>query len=224
MAYSNLFIEGEIRIGKSTLLQELLKEDTSNLAGYCVQRQIREGETVGFCVKQIIDKLPCLEIPYQEDEPGMLYFQNTQSLTALENVLHNVRMETREGKAALILLDEIGGVELLDHNIRTCIYDILFEDVTCIGVMKSKENAKRMQIGRNLPSDYLKYHSELEFYLKKNGILLTMDKENRSAIKDKITRFLARNRRHIPIHSVGGLSNTGHFTKSEGYKCNKQKT
>ena len=60
------------------------------------------------------------------------------------DVLGTFLLTSSKGRP-LVLLDEIGGSELLSVPFRTALYDLLTSGVPCLGVIKLEKNARRMQ-------------------------------------------------------------------------------
>lgn len=73
-------------------------------------------------------------------------------------------LRQREGKK-LILLDEIGGVELMNSEFRRELYNVLEGDIPCIGVLKLEAGNRRMcensSVGCSCINYYLKLRSDL---------------------------------------------------------------
>ncbi|MDO4517834.1 MAG: nucleoside-triphosphatase [Bacillota bacterium] len=96
----------------------------------------------------------------------------TMGIQLLQDALDGATQENKN----LVLLDEIGGTELLSHAFRTKLYEILRSDIPCIGVIKQEESARQMT--RNMPRDIaaqiLDYNRELREVIS-GEIILGMD-------------------------------------------------
>ena len=58
----NLFLEGPIRIGKSTALQNILRPVQAHVGGIIVQRLWQDGIIVGFRSVALDGKFPTLDV------------------------------------------------------------------------------------------------------------------------------------------------------------------
>lgn len=187
---SLMFLQGESHIGKSTLLQEVLTSYTGRFLGFQVQRRMEKGEICGYGIQLVEEKLPLLEVPIEEKVNYSLYSGKTKTYQVLEEVLDKIEEICSVYPADLLLLDEIGGGELIEPKIREKLYHMFSKDIPCIGVFKSHALAEGMGKRRGLPSIYLQYHEDMEKWIEEHGQLLTMNHENREVIKKQLHTFL----------------------------------
>jgi nucleoside-triphosphatase THEP1 len=152
---NNLFIEGPIQMGKSTVIRKVLKEmfgpKLDGVAGFTSQRLTeRDGQLLGFRLAPANEDISIIADPTEMDHVfkwfapdgphvDMRVFETT-GVAYIKNAL----TQFESGRACIILLDEIGGHELACDTFRKALYELLDSDAPCIGVVKSPENTKRM--------------------------------------------------------------------------------
>ena len=178
---NNLFLEGPIQTGKSTLIRELLGEHLKKCGGFTSQRLIStDGRTIGFRIgpaavteltapvasmrpgaapamdpdefssRSSIPPLPeyLLTAPDGTVYTGVFkYFDRmgrTHKDQEIFDVLGTFYLTAAETKP-LVLLDEIGGSELLSDPFRNALCNLLASDIPCLGVLKLAESAWHMQ-------------------------------------------------------------------------------
>ena len=171
---NNFFIEGPVRIGKSTIIRRCLEDYKGQLGGFSSQR-IREEETgkiLGYSLMPAADF--CIEIHI--DISDLLFKENVflgrhtdskninKGRNDEEKADRNCERHDNSNKPLfhfdpevfvdagvgflenyrdcdLMLLDEIGGVEMLIPSFKEKLYEVLESPVPCIGVLKGMPNA-----------------------------------------------------------------------------------
>ena len=132
----NLFLTGPIGSGKSTGIAAALGENLSRAGGFLTVRQRDgDGNPVAFWLKR------------PDGSRGEIIIDPADKTCP-------VRMEVFEGfgtelleqarSYAFVVLDEIGGAELLSDRFLEALMELLKSDVPCIGVVKGAEPAGRM--------------------------------------------------------------------------------
>ena len=183
-----LFLEGPIQTGKSTLIRSVLGDCLTRCGGFASQRLIdTAGNTRGFRLGPAA-KTP-LTAPAGEflSDPG-----ETASLRAFQQKAGIFKWFEADGRVItdqsvfdtvgvdllcssmnrpLILLDEIGGSELLCEPFRKALFETLRSGIPCLGVMKLAEGARRLE-GQYQASSKGRSISE---YNKKIRRLITKD-------------------------------------------------
>jgi hypothetical protein len=158
---TNLFFEGPVRSGKSTILRQALLPYLPLLGGFVVQRLLAlDGAPIAY-------RLISLEEIKNRGEAGKVLFtavdapypnggleNNPDSVSDIFLWVSPRRMDLTvfetKGIACLhqstlnqiILLDEIGGVDLLCTNFRDELFAVLKSSTPCIGIIKEKEKAR----------------------------------------------------------------------------------
>ncbi|HBV68230.1 MAG TPA: hypothetical protein DEF04_08635 [Clostridiales bacterium] len=92
----------------------------------------------------------------------------------------------------LIVLDEIGGFELLTEQLREKFYELFSGNIPIIGVIKSNNNKfimkKSVEIDDEYSTLYQKLCSDIENIY--DGKILKADKNNMESIQQEIGAFL----------------------------------
>lgn len=142
----NLFLEGPIQEGKSTLIRALIRDYLSQTGGFCSQRLLNEsGETVGFRVVTTAEAMALTARYTPELSDVFLYFGGEKAEVRPEVFSDSALKYLRESKGKkLILLDEIGGIELLEPHFRKKVYEILGGSTPCLGVLKLEKSNRNM--------------------------------------------------------------------------------
>lgn len=157
-----LFLEGPIQTGKSTLIRRLLGDHLSECGGFTSQRLIgADGKTRGFRLGPAA-QTP-LTTPAEDyiaspgsgrpfiDGAGIFKWspedgQGRHVITD-QSVFEQAGAELLRSSMGkpLILLDEIGGSELLCDAFCTALEEVLTCGAPCLGVMKLMDGARRIQ-------------------------------------------------------------------------------
>ncbi|MBE6041167.1 MAG: hypothetical protein E7220_01445 [Clostridiales bacterium] len=153
---NNLFLSGNIRIGKSSLIRKCLIPYKNVLGGFSSQRLLdKSGKVVGYRLADAddfdVDRLsdPALSNVFISFEDGV----RTTDLSVFED--NACRMLTPRPGTRIMLLDEIGGLELRSEIFRSSIYELLRSDTPCIGVIKSKVRQPEEQLCNKDLRNYL---------------------------------------------------------------------
>lgn len=125
----NIFLTGEIGIGKSTIITRALEDDEHSLGGYRTRRRV-DGDIQTFSIEALAD--------------GRLYeFARTNRKKKLREVNEEVFTEfmptfLREDmkKRELIILDELGFMENDLKSFTSIIFEILDSPLVVLGVLK----------------------------------------------------------------------------------------
>lgn len=188
----HLFLEGPIRTGKSTLLRECLRPFISQIGGFSSQRLWLHGVPCGYRLTSA-STLP-LNQEYHPNLSGIFAWrdgkQSKRDLHVFETL--GLSLLTTSDEISLILLDEIGGLELLVPPFREKLYEILAGKIPCIGVLKSPVKARFMKPPAGYPDDIASLNGELRASLLANGQtrILSYTPERRGQIKSEIQIFL----------------------------------
>ena len=182
---NNLFIEGPVQTGKSTLLRKILKEKygpgLDGVSGFTSQRVTdADGNLLGFRLAPAPAELSvCLDTFDVSDIPEVdsifKYFKPDGphvDMSVFENAgiryMDEALKKAKAGLTSVILLDEIGGHELASEAFRSRLYELLDSDCLCVGVIKSADNTRRMdptlvELNANLHKKILATDSRSEF-------------------------------------------------------------
>ncbi len=192
--YHCLFLQGQMQIGKSTLLLDSLRPFLSVTGGFMVQRLRQKSQPRGFCLQAVADIPLEAEICAEQKANNVFIEIGDQGACFHPEVFEQVGSElllASEGKK-LIYLDEIGGIELLSDLFRQNLYRVLAGPVPCIGVIKSLSNSNVMQKGMQIDPIYKDLQQQLFTDIKErfNGCILNLANDNRAQIQQAVDQFL----------------------------------
>ena len=190
MEVKHLFLQGERTVGKSFLLREALRPYASCLAGFYVQRLYEGGSLAGFRVQDVRQGFLPLdrELSLPLDNVFLLHGQKYPSV--LERIIAQTECDSLDSGCRMVLMDEIGGMELCRPAFMGPLYRILRGKKPCIGVFKSAANLAHMAVRHPLSQIYLEQHSALEEEICRRGSLLTMTAGTKEACSDSVRNYL----------------------------------
>lgn len=205
--YKHIFLEGPVRIGKSTAIRECLTPYVDRLGGIACRRYVDENgipKAYGLIRPDdmLIESEYCPKIHGDPDngilpeDPGifLIHRQNGSYIDHSVFDTIGVRMLRDSRNSDLILLDEIGGLELLSADFRKELYHILEEGRSCIGVIKSIKSIS-LRIKTKSAQTRESYNQKLREALRSRfdaNIIQYSDAERRT-IQDEINVFLKNN-------------------------------
>ena len=168
----NIFIAGLPGCGKTTLIKEILEELKIKARGFFTEEIRRTGERIGFKIVTLSGKTGILaekgfKSPYKVSKYGVI-------LRDLEEI--GVK-ELEEGlkEDVLLLVDELGKMELFSAKFRKIILEALDSKNKILGTIMLKPNPF---------CDKIKERQDTKvFYLTR---------ENREKIKEEIIKLLGR--------------------------------
>ena len=133
----NIFLTGPPGCGKTTLIKEILKELKTPAKGFFTEEIRKGGERIGFKILTLSGKEGILaekgfKSPYKVSKYGVL-------LKDLEEI--GVK-EIEEGLKGdfLIVVDEIGKMELFSNKFKGAILKVLDSENKILGTIMLKEN------------------------------------------------------------------------------------
>jgi len=186
----NLFLQGNAGVGKSYLLWEALAPFAPSVKGFCVQRLRHNGERVGFRVVALEQGFPPPDAAYSPDMQGVFILGDAYDAAPLEEAILRVERDARGCK--LVLLDEIGGIELSSRVFMGALRRLLSGCVPCMGVLKSRENLLHASSVLGLGTEYLALHEELEALIRDGGEIITVMDKNQEDVQKHLQNYLQR--------------------------------
>lgn len=171
----NLFLTGEKRIGKSTIINGLLEEFKLRPSGFKTIRQIVDGKHVGFAMKDLTGIVPV--------EYSPLYIAKPNSQGYWEPVIDvfdrwgvKILQESIASPMDVILMDELGHFESKAFAFQQQVLECLSAPIPVLGVIKQ----------RSTPFlDSIRQRDDVH--------LITITKENRNEQYDNIKKILKEN-------------------------------
>ena len=189
-----LFLEGTIGCGKSTLIRDCLMPFRAETGGLVSQRLFDDHRKVsGYRITSAEDFEINIPVPssldgvfrYNDPDGNIIKDPNVFETTGV-SLLQNTKNKK------IILLDEIGGSELLCPEFKKTLYDTLSGGLPCIGVLKPAANAAHMIRTANYPKEISIENEKLRQWMLSRGDckILTLTSANRNEIKKEIEIFL----------------------------------
>lgn len=192
-----LFIQGEHGVGKSTLLHGTLCGSGVRYMGYYTQRVIAGECTMGFAVRPVhtgnhvqltVAYTPALEQSMFILREGDSFIAHPQRFLEVAIPVLRSAPSTR---AALIVLDELGGIELLSEEFRAVLFDTV-KRYPVVGTFKCGTNASKLQKKTNIDSYWLTQYRQLllDGFPPRGVAIDTLDSYNRENVKTRLTALL----------------------------------
>lgn len=194
-----LFLEGSSFVGKSGLIIKNLLPYQPLIGGFLVQRMTEADELHGFCLQEITGMLPSLTVPYNIRKNNIFVDCTEGCIKTHPEVFTKAGVscleESRLCGKRIVLLDEIGGIELLQRQFIEALYQVLGGDIPCIGVLKSTGNRKKMEKHLSIGNELTEVHRQLreDITNRFGGKILFMTSENISAVETELQAFLHKN-------------------------------
>jgi nucleoside-triphosphatase len=186
-----VFLQGPSKAGKSTLLRDVLMPYRAHVAGFVVQRLMKNGEQIGFRAVQANGGLAPLEEEYAPGMDGIFILRGKKNESVLDETIVAVEAASHKPGSKLILLDEIGGIELTSPVFMNALSRILSGGKPCIGVLKSRENLEHTTSMLRLENSYLDLRAKLEEQILSCGELLEYRTASKEMAAVKLRRAIA---------------------------------
>ena len=156
----NLFLTGAVGCGKSTSIATALGEHISNAGGFLTQRQKDEsGRAIAYWIRRPDGSDGQVIIDYSQ-KPYTMHMEVFDDM--------GVRLLEKALSYDYIILDEIGGFEVLSDSFMEALRKVLESDIPCIGVMKGEGPASKMIEKLGLGEAYVKRAEELRSWMRKD--------------------------------------------------------
>lgn len=209
-----LFLEGPIQTGKSTLIRKCLGAHLADCGGFTSQRLIdADGQTKGFRLVSAAEPLTApaedfmsggepksgtnSDVPFISDAGIFKWFADDGRVITDQSVFDTIGVSLLRSSARrpLVLLDEIGGSELLCGEFRKTLDAILSSSKPCLGVLKLAENAQRLH--SHYLSDGLsiaEYNALLRHTITDGGrgevLYYVREREDAAEVERQISEFI----------------------------------
>jgi len=156
----NLFLTGQVGCGKSTSIAAALGESLGKAGGFLTVRQCDDsGRAVAYWLQK----------PDGSDRVCIIdYFAKpyTMHLEVFEDC--GIRLLSEAHTADYVILDEIGGFEVLSDRFLEALMELLQSGVPCIGVMKGEGPASKMIQKLGLGEAYVQRAEKLRQWMRQD--------------------------------------------------------
>lgn len=191
----NFFLQGDKFVGKSTIIQYILKEMKIPVTGFYVQRTIDQQKKSSTFELKAASKLLLREneITTREDHCFIANKDGKQKrdLTVFAGFGCKL-LEEATISENVILLDEIGGIELLSEAFKEVLYKTFKQPKKIIGVFKSEKNFQNQGLPFLEKIEISQQRENIKKAIFENdGEITTMTQTNYQDIAEKIRQFLS---------------------------------
>ena len=156
----NLFLTGPVGSGKSTSIAAALGEYLPKAGGFLTVRQRDDtGRAVAYWLKR----------PDASDGQVIIDYSAkpyTMHMEVFEDF--GIRILQEALNFDFVILDEIGGFEVLSNSFVKALMQLLESDIPCIGVMKGEGPASKMIQKLGLGDAYVQRAENLRQWMRQN--------------------------------------------------------
>ena len=154
----NLFLTGPVGCGKSTSIASALGELLPKAGGFLTVRQRDEtGRAVAYWLQKPDGSNGQIIIDYSA-KPYTMHLEVFEDL--------GVRLLEEAKQFDFVILDEIGGFEVLSDAFLEVLQKLLYSNIPCIGVMKGEGPASKMIQKLGLGEVYLQRAESLRQWMR----------------------------------------------------------
>ncbi len=184
------FLQGQRLVGKSSLLRDALLPYEARVAGFLVQRLYENGAPCGYRACAVGETLPPLEYPYAPALDNVFLYNGATAPHILDEAITKARCFCEADRCKFIILDEVGGMELLRDTFMEQLTAILSLGKPCFGVIKSRENLAETARNLGLPAEILARRDALHRLICRNGAVHTLTVKNRNQMQNMLAQFM----------------------------------
>lgn len=134
----NIFLTGEIQIGKTTLLNKIIEMINLSIGGFQVDRTIEQGENSSkkeFYITSLINGVDTYKIATITSENNC--FNTTPYADAFNTAADKIILESLKCRD-VIVLDELGFLESKAEKFQNAVFEALNSDKLVLGVIKPR--------------------------------------------------------------------------------------
>ncbi|MGQ4892417.1 MAG: NTPase [Candidatus Njordarchaeia archaeon] len=143
MKVKNFLITGPPRSGKTTLLMDIakkLEEMGYKISGITCPEIREQGRRKGFKIIDIEEKREGTLASVTSNKPGPKIGKYTVNIEDLDEIGTKAITKAINGDAEIILIDEIGVMELMSKNFQQAVKNALNSQKPVIGIIHRKSN------------------------------------------------------------------------------------
>lgn len=167
---NNIFLTGDIQVGKSTIINLIAKKLPINVGGFKTLPCYEQNQLSSFYMENINGQP-------QVGRPSLIAYCRNQEWTAVTDTFNNfgvaILQRCLEEKTDIIVMDELGFFEREAYRFQELVQDCLDSEVTVLGVLK-KANIAFLNLVKE----------------RKDLILLTVTPDNREIIFSMVYMLL----------------------------------
>lgn len=185
-----LFLTGPSGVGKTTIIRQALGDSLAYAGGFVTERVLDEqGKLLGY------DLLPAAAALSGQAYQRWRFLDYSGPKAEKDNeVFRNqgVRLLQEAEYYPFVLLDEIGGFEMLIPQFRNALAELLNSDLPIIGVLKGPENAAAIKSRFSLGDKFSLLTDNLRSVLSRDGdTVLLQVKGHGDPVASRIARAWA---------------------------------
>lgn len=197
-----LLLQGKSGIGKSTLIQKIILPYKSQIGGFYVSRLCEEERCIGFRLNNLQatsnyllkERVAASFDPVKEENVFLYHKEGLwhYDLQVFEQYAKPYSQEQDHLEIKLMLMDEIGGVELGCEVFRDYLLQLLEVPIPCLGVLKTLERREHVESMTGIQKKE-KVQDEL-FYKKiaKATKVYTLLEEDRIETEEAVQAFVEK--------------------------------
>lgn len=157
----NLFLTGSVGCGKSTSIATALAEKLSGAGGFLTVRQRDEsGRAMAYWLQRCDGSCRQCIIDYST-KPYAMHMEVFETFA--------VELLQQAKQCDYVVLDEIGGFEVLCEPFMKALLALLESDIPCIGVMKGAAPASKMIQKLGLGEAYVQKAESLRQWMRQDA-------------------------------------------------------
>lgn len=172
----NLLLEGFPGTGKTSLILKLLGARITRAGGFSTVRlHYPDGTIAGYRVKRASD-MTCPDEDYRDDLKDVFLRFFPDGRVKDEQVFirfaSRVLVEASWSGIPFILMDEFGGVEIVDSDFCETLRRAISSEVPVIGVLKSRRNSEKMAQNFSLGDEYMRAYDSLRSFIESSDSVI----------------------------------------------------
>jgi nucleoside-triphosphatase len=191
---NKLFIEGDIGIGKSTIIREAVLPYIKEVGGFFTLKIFYGHKKKGFAIrpiKEAEDYVLSIQEGRASQIPDVFMFEQNGSWIFKQDIFIKKAIQyiSEANDKKLIVLDEIGGLELKDPVFMETIKKVLNSNMPILGVLKSRKNLSKLNLVSKLNTEGCIFNLQEICELIE---IITITGDNRESIKETINQFVCK--------------------------------
>ncbi|WP_213951024.1 nucleoside-triphosphatase [Tepidanaerobacter syntrophicus] len=202
MGYKNLLLQGDIGIGKSTIIIDAIMPYIDYVGGYYTQRILKNKQKAGFLINPIKNiKVDGLNRDIKDIKPEgrrrLFIYKNSNGTWSFDNEVFTYFSIKYLSKGLqqckkLLIADELGGMEFQRDDFLQEVVKIFLSDVPVLGVLKSYHNFQKLAKNILLKTTYKNVEQFKNLVNQKTQIILLAPGENKNQVVSQVQAFVKK--------------------------------